>query len=216
MTIDGGNTAVLDGSAIAAGGTNGLTLATGAVQVSNLEVRSFTGAGIAVLSGTGNKLQNNRIYGNGGLAIDLGSDGPTANDVGDADADGGANGLQNQPILLNAFPFNGQTRVQGLFESKPATSYMLDFFSSATCGATGFGEAQTHLRSLTGITDSNGQAVFDLVDVAAMPAGQPFLAVTATGAEGTSEFSSLHARCKGLIPAGPRRTRLPGPEPSRS
>lgn len=58
------------------------------------------GAGIAV---TGNSVQNDlwpiEIYGNGGPAIDLGNDGPTANDAGDGDS--GPNNLLNYPEVTD-------------------------------------------------------------------------------------------------------------------
>ncbi len=54
---------------------------------------------------TGNALQGNSVFNNGGLGIDLGPGGRTANDVGtigDEDADGGPNRLQNFPVLQTA------------------------------------------------------------------------------------------------------------------
>ena len=48
-------------------------------------------------SGTGNRIVGNRIWSNAGLPIDLGADGPTPNDPGDADD--GPNLLVNSPDL---------------------------------------------------------------------------------------------------------------------
>ena len=48
----------------------------------------------------GDRLDANLIYDNGGLAIDIGGDGATANDPGDTDT--GVNGLSNHPVLYNA------------------------------------------------------------------------------------------------------------------
>lgn len=56
-------------------------------------------AGVAVV-GAGarsNRLQPIEVLGNGGLPIDLGNDGPTANDAGDTD--GGPNVLLNYPVI---------------------------------------------------------------------------------------------------------------------
>ena len=50
---------------------------------------------------------NTVIYNNGGPAIDLGGDGPTANDAMDADT--GPNGLTNYPVLTSAVAGNSVT-----------------------------------------------------------------------------------------------------------
>jgi hypothetical protein len=50
--------------------------------------------------GTGNAILRNTFTGNSGLTIDLGNNGPTANDAGDSDT--GANGLQNTPVFVDA------------------------------------------------------------------------------------------------------------------
>ncbi|MEM1178240.1 MAG: CSLREA domain-containing protein, partial [Acidobacteriota bacterium] len=54
---------------------------------------------------TGHTVRGNSIFSNTGLGIDLGDDGATANDGGDADM--GANELQNSPRLLDAVAANG-------------------------------------------------------------------------------------------------------------
>ena len=55
-----------------------------------------TGAGVAVSAGAQNAVLGNSIFSNGGLGIDLGTTGITPNDAADADA--GANNLQNFPV----------------------------------------------------------------------------------------------------------------------
>ncbi|HEU4888334.1 MAG TPA: hypothetical protein VFV49_10630, partial [Thermoanaerobaculia bacterium] len=51
-------------------------------------------------TGVGNLIRENEIYSNTGIAIDLGTDGPTANVTGDADT--GPNNLQNYPDISSA------------------------------------------------------------------------------------------------------------------
>jgi uncharacterized repeat protein (TIGR01451 family) len=50
--------------------------------------------------GVGNALLHNAISGNSGMSIDLGNNGPTANDSGDSDS--GPNGFQNTPVFVDA------------------------------------------------------------------------------------------------------------------
>ncbi len=65
-------------------------------------VRSNGAAGIAITgaTATSNFILASEIYGNGGLGIDLGADGPTPNDVGDSDT--GPNQLLNYPTITGA------------------------------------------------------------------------------------------------------------------
>jgi CSLREA domain-containing protein len=60
------------------------------------------GDGVNILFGSGNRIERNSIYSNGGLGIDLGADGVTPIDLNDADS--GANNLQNFPAFVNASP----------------------------------------------------------------------------------------------------------------
>ncbi|MEZ4701029.1 MAG: right-handed parallel beta-helix repeat-containing protein [Rhodothermales bacterium] len=59
------------------------------------------GEGLIGAAPTNNTVRGNSFYNNDELAIDLGADGPTVNDTGDADA--GANTLLNFPDVTRAF-----------------------------------------------------------------------------------------------------------------
>src|SRR5262245_34100217 len=81
----------------------------------------------------GNRLQENAIFGNGGVAIDLGSDGPTANDP--LDLDGGPNHLQNSPVLnAPTAQGNGNWSITGTLDSTPNSTFRIEFFASAAAG----------------------------------------------------------------------------------
>lgn len=60
------------------------------------------GDGVNIVFGYANRIQRNSIYSNGGLGIDLETNGVTPNDLDDSDA--GANNLQNFPVIVNASP----------------------------------------------------------------------------------------------------------------
>lgn len=93
----GAHSIILDGSLLSSG--HGISIASSHNRIIGLTVSNFPGDGIAITgaSSTNNQLTHNLIHGNGGLAIDLGNDGPTANDPGDGDA--GPNNLLNYPTM---------------------------------------------------------------------------------------------------------------------
>jgi CSLREA domain-containing protein len=153
--------------------------------------------GIVVLGGVGNRFLSNSIYantnGSSGLGIDLGNDGVTPNDAGDAD--GGANNLQNYPVISSVNTSGATTTVNGTLNSLPNTSFVLEFFSSTAPNPTGFGEGQTFLgepasgsRNVT--TNAQGDAAFSLTFNAIVTPPQVITATaTNTTTNDTSEFS---------------------------
>ncbi|MCH8124180.1 MAG: T9SS type A sorting domain-containing protein [Bacteroidetes bacterium] len=154
--------------------------------LSNVTIRNNNGSGVAVLSGTGNSIRTSAIFDNGGLGIDLGGDGVTANDVDDSDV--GANDLQNYPSLGVVTAENGH--IEGNLTSTPDTKFTIDFFASPTCDITGFGEGMTYVGSTTVTTDNLGSVDFnEFVGVNLINVGEAVTA-TATAPDGsTSEFS---------------------------
>lgn len=111
----------------------------------------------------------NSIYANSGLGIDLGPDGVTLNDPGDADT--GANHRQNFPVLLAATP----TKILGSVSSTPNTRFRIELFR-AEADATSYGEGRYFLGSVTATSDATGLATFGLTGLS-LTAGQ---SVTAT------------------------------------
>ncbi len=136
----------------------------------------------------GNSVLSNSVFSNGGLGIDLGSDGVTANDPGDGDA--GANDLQNFPVLTSALNSGGNTVITGTLNSAANANFTIRFFSSPMADDSGNGEGKTFLGDLTGVTtDGTGGAGFSFPVTPEVPAGHVVTA-TATGPDGdTSEFS---------------------------
>lgn len=150
-------------------------------------VVAFNGEqGVLILPDGTAAILGNAIHSNGGLGIDLGDDGVTANDPGDADT--GANGFQNFPTL--DFAFTGSAELEGTFHGAANATLRLEFFSSDACHGSGHGEGQRLLGFTTVTTDGNGDATFAAsLDGPASP--WDAVTATATSEEGhTSEFSA--------------------------
>src|SRR5262249_10125290 len=167
---NGNDGIVLNGSGNSVGGT---TAAARNVIAFNV------GVGVKVINGTGNTILGNSIFSNAGLGIDLGGDGGTPNDAGDADT--GANDLQNFPVITSVSSAAGNVRIGGPYNSTPTSQFRIEFFSNAACNAgppNNFGEGQAFLGSTVGITDGGGNASFNLSFP--IPPGQPVITATAT------------------------------------
>jgi hypothetical protein len=140
----------------------------------------------------GNQIRGNSISSNASVGINLveplGEEGPvTANDTGDGDA--GPNDLQNFPVLSSATSVSGSTSINGTLNSRPSSTFTIDFYSSAVCDSSGFGEGATPIGSTTVTTDSEGNVSFAITLGVGLAAGNQITA-TATDAQGnTSEFS---------------------------
>jgi hypothetical protein len=144
-----------------------------------------------------NTFLGNSIYNNGGLGIDLGQGGVTANDPG-TDADTGPNGLQNFPVLNGALPASPtSTRITGYIDSELNSLYRIEFFANPTCDAApnNHGEGRRYLGSTFVISgDSSLEAHFSVTLPVTVPAGAQ---ITATATrytlgnvrQSTSEFS---------------------------
>jgi uncharacterized repeat protein (TIGR01451 family) len=148
-------------------------------------VIAFNGRnGVSAESGIGNPILSNSIFSNSLLGIDLGDDGVTPNDPGDGDT--GANNLQNFPVLTSVTNSLGGTIIQGSLNSTPNTNFTLQFFSNASCSASGFGEGQQLIGIRAVTTDGNGNGDINVTF------GGTFTPVTATATDpsgNTSEFS---------------------------
>jgi parallel beta-helix repeat protein len=133
-------------------------------------ISGHAGPGVVVLAGEGASILGNSIFGNTGLAIDLGGDGATPNDANDLDA--GGNGQQNAPALIGATIFNGSTVVAGSLDSVPNTNYRLEFYSGAN------GQPQHFIGAMVVKSSNDGEATFQF-DLGATLAGEA-ISATAT------------------------------------
>jgi probable HAF family extracellular repeat protein len=158
----------------------------GGINLKN-EIAYNDSSGIAVISGTGNRLHGNAIYKNGSMGIDLAPLYISPNDT--ADLDGGANLGQNFPILDSASLAPDSIVIHGRFTSSPNSSYTLYFFKNDQRSPSRFGEGQFFIDSLQVTTDDSGWAFIEASFHEAVSDTQ-FITALAVDVEGnTSEFS---------------------------
>jgi CSLREA domain-containing protein len=132
---------------------------------------------------SGNRVEQNSIFSNSELGIDLGNDGPTANDPMDPDT--GPNSLQNKPTLVSAVTSAGKTTVRGKLNSEPGRQFALLLYRNP-----GGNEGKIFLGPAFMTTGAKGNASFEVTPARAVPTGQMITATATNGVEGTSEFSA--------------------------
>jgi len=171
---------------------------------------SVTGyGGVVILDNYHCSVLSNSIFSNGGLGIDLGGDGVTANDSEDLDL--GPNNQQNFPSITSAITAGAITTVDGTLNSFPSTSYSLQFFSNPTCDPSGHGQGKTLVGSTTVTTNGGGDGTFHTALSGVAPAGQ-FLTATATDPNNnTSEFSACVLVAAGAPTPTDTPTKTPTP-----
>lgn len=146
------------------------------------------GSGVNVPLGFNNSVRGNSIFSNDGLGIDLGFQGVTPNDLGDIDT--GGNNLQNFPVLTSVTSGGGSTTIQGTLNSKPNTTFEIDFYSSAALDPSGNGEGAQFFNTTSIVTNSNGTGTINVTFPVALGAGRVITATATDPAGNTSEFSS--------------------------
>jgi hypothetical protein len=179
------------GVGISSGASDNLIGGTAPGEGNRIANSNNRGVQVFTATSTGNAILGNSIYASGQIGIDLGGDGVTPNDPGDADT--GPNELQNFPEL-RAVTNDASTHVSGHLDSAAGTSYRVELFSSPTADPSGFGEGETFLGAVNLTTDSAGDASFAVTVPGTAPAGS---SITATATElgpggepgSTSEFS---------------------------
>ncbi|MEW5874315.1 MAG: hypothetical protein AB1752_03940 [Candidatus Zixiibacteriota bacterium] len=96
--------------------------------------------GIAIVSGVSNTIAQCAFRDNGALAIDVGNDGPTLNDAGDADS--GPNTLVNYPTIDTVFLIATDTfYIAGV---APPSSFVQLYLADLYLGADTIGDASGH------------------------------------------------------------------------
>jgi hypothetical protein len=150
---------------IGAPGSNNLVL--GNIIASNGAfslVMGGTAAGVTLLGP--NVISSNSIYGNIGLGIDAGGDGPTLNTP---------NGNSNYPILTSAH--RGSTDIDGTLNAAPNCVYHIEFYSNDPTDPNP--QAKSLLGSINVPTDGSGNVTFHAPFTQTVPIGSKITA-TAT------------------------------------
>ncbi|NEO82787.1 MAG: DUF4347 domain-containing protein [Spirulina sp. SIO3F2] len=198
---------------------DGVRLEATSIEVSRNDIIGNQGDGVSVLQGEDNIINANRITQNGGLGINLGSDGITPNDPGDIDT--GANGLQNKPVLTSARIEGEKLIVQGELQTKPNQLINLDLYLN-TGEDSEEGEAFITLSPRVEI-DNTGQAMFESsIRIVDLPLSEghsitdAHITATATGESGTSEFSQSIAITSGSSSNNLPVVKLVSPETNTS
>ena len=150
--------------------------------------------GIVVQGGTGTTIRGNRIYDNGyyGIGLTSGAAGGYDGNVNDAgDADSGTNGLQNYPIVSSVDYGASTTTVHASFNSKPSTTYDIDFYSNALCQThpAVHDQGRDYIGTIPVTTDGAGNATIDAVLDAVLQAGQAVTTIATDPAGNSSQFS---------------------------
>jgi hypothetical protein len=170
-----------------------------AAAANTIAFNGFDGVGLYIGSFdayTGNDILRNSIFSNTGLGIDL--QGPfeegrsvvTPNDGGTADdADTGPNGLQNKPTLTSATTTGTTITIKGSLDTKPSTDYKVEFFSQPSGNEGKHFVGRKPIDDAVHDPDGDGLYKFSFRFAKRVPVGQK-ITTTATGAEGTSEFSA--------------------------
>lgn len=190
--------------------TIGGTLA-GAGNTIDFNGSGSTGAGVQLVGNVDhNTILSNSIYDNAGLGINLGS-GPTSNHPPGTP---GPNDYQNYPVLNLAQSDGEVTSVTGVLSAAPSTLYLLQFFSSPTENATGFGQGKTLIGTLAVSTDNSGNVSFNVPGTASNPGS--YISATATSPSGdTSEFC-MDIQSQGVIDLRLSASAAPNPTPAGS
>lgn len=156
--------------------------------------------GVRILTGRGNRIRKNSIYGNALLGIDLAGEGVTPNDDdGGIEPSDFANRGQNFPVLTSATGGYASGTVSGTLTTTPG-DYIVDLYVSPACNSLGNGDGKFWLGGVkvsvpTPQVGDQGTLSFNLpirqASIAhSLQSGQAITATATDAADDTSEFSA--------------------------
>ncbi len=176
--LGNGGSGIIDQGSLNAtiGGTQpGLANVIAFNQKDGVNVYSSAGVGVEGVS-----IESNRIYGNGGLGIDIGGEGIATNSLGSA---------HNAPFLTSAVSTASGTVVTGTIVGQPNTFYQIQFYVNPTVDPSLTGQGRTLLGTTSVMTDSTGISAIDASLPVATTAGE-IISATSTGIDSTTTFAT--------------------------
>jgi len=168
------------------------------VQMEAFDLGAVTVLGNSIFDNEGGAAEPSPNPANPGLGIAfLFSGSPLPNDdvTFPYDTDGGFNDFQNHPIIETAESDGAATHVVGRLRSTEQMPFRLEFFSSAECDPSGYGEGELFLGAVEGPavqTNAQGELLFDAMLPVPIPDTHTAVTATATrrlSSDVTSEFS---------------------------
>jgi len=169
LSVSGGATGVV------VGGTRAPGPCIGACNL----ISGNAGAGVAILNATtsGVTIRGNDLQGNGGLAIDLGDDGVTANPSAGSAANGPNDGM-NFPVGVSALTAGGATIVSGILPALNPGMATVDLYASAQPGACGYVSNRTVTACGPSVDEHMGEGQYYLGSTLPTATGAFSLSVT--------------------------------------
>lgn len=168
----------------------------GTVSSNQIVNSDDAGVWISPTAGSGILVRPNQIYSNGqsglGLGIDLGTLGPSVNDLGDGDS--GPNGLQNWPQVLSSMPnADGSRQVTVQLDSTPAKTYRIDVYRAPSCPAGNRGgDMLTRIGTVVASTNAQGSLTQSLAMSGGGAPGVLVAMATRTDTNDSSEPGSCY------------------------
>ena len=154
------------------------------IRFNTIAFNAGDGVNVASGAGIGNTIQQNAIFGNGLLGIDLSQttahDGINSND--NLDADLGVNGLQNSSDVLRVYSGSGNVTVDFDFSGAANTTVRFDYYWSDPSDGNA---ARNWFGTSIGLTNNLGRFSGSFSGTAAAPTGS-VVRMIVTGLDGSS------------------------------
>ncbi len=184
------NRGQLGGIQFSNGSTNAQIGSASAPNLIRFNLRAITTNASTTISN--NRWTHNILRDSVSLGADLAGNGVTVNDADDADT--GANALQNFPVITRAERSSAGILISGSLDVPVGSSnvpYLIGVYANEDCDSSGHGEGEFLLGSSTvNLTQGSGENFQFLINTEADLVVNGQITATATGPQGSSEFSA--------------------------